>query len=309
MSGDSGSSPTPPATQSTPAAPAATSPAATPAEPSGSEASPTVPSSTVTPTPQASGTADPTQDKTAPQAPPPERWPSILENARKKASTETLQRYGLTPNADPQKWAPHIQLLQTDPVAYHRALGDMLKQSGISVEPQAPPQPMTPPKPDLFAEDGRQAYSAEAVQQLLAIQQHQLEQRLNESLTPFQTMKEQMEYAQAVHESQTFAASEIGRLSQLDGFDRVRAKMGDLMRSDESMTVDRAYAIAIQDDLKTRDTRTRQTVLSEIQKAPATQDVRPGAPTPQVQRARNSNGRFTTDIDSAVKKAFAQHGG
>lgn len=300
-------SPSPSAAPSS--APAAAPPSAPPARGSGSEPTPSAPRSAVAPTTRASEPSDPSGK---PVEPPAERWPSILENARTKARQEAeaqfRELYGLSQGVDPVAVRAHLSALMADPVAYHRQLTDSLTRQGLMGQPQ---QPAQRPAPDLRSEDGRAAYSAEALEQLLAWQQAQLDQKLSQILAPLQQTHQTVQVERMRQQAWSSAEAEVSEAKTWDGFEELRPQIHELMAADKRVTLWSAYNRLHQAQLKDRDEKirreTRQATLTELQSRPNPSTVTPAQP--RLSGTPRSNGRgLNADLDDAIARAMAQHG-
>lgn len=120
------------------------------------------------------GTASEPAKEEAPGPIPFDRHKSALENARQKAAEEAVQRaqaewkdrYGWAETYDraaAERQAQRVAQLDSDPIAFYRALGREL-ESHPHLGPQfRAPEKAELPKPSLQSADGRSAYTAEEV--------------------------------------------------------------------------------------------------------------------------------------------------
>ena len=322
---------TPAPTSSTPASP----PPASPAKPSPSTpaaapvtlpGAPAVPAGTAGQAPKPRSTGAPTTEASGPSAsaetpsgePPRERWDAILENARSKAAAEARQAFaqalGVAPDVEPNRLAPHIQALLRDPVAYYQALGTSLARAGaLRAEPEHPA--IEPPRPDVRAEDGTMVYSAQAMEQLLNYQALQLrdyfEQKMTGELQPLQEMHAQVQQHQMRVQAHEAASADLSEAEQWADFQKYRPQIAEMMAADRRVTLWSAYNKLHQSDLKSRDQQlteqARQSVLSELQHAPVSRDVKPGTSTPSTTHKRG-RGSFERDLDAAVTHAISTVG-
>jgi chromosome segregation ATPase len=251
----------------------------------------------------------------SPGEPPTDKWPTILENARKKASEEATRdfyaRYGLSPDFDPNAVRAHLAMLQSDPVTLYRTLEQQLQSRGMLNRPQESQAP-TRPDPDLISEDGKKAYSAEAMERLLEWQQRQLLAQLQPVLAPLQQTQQELQQQHMRQTAFQAASDELAEARTWDSFDDLKPQILELMQADRRVTLWSAYNRLHQSLLKTRDQeirqKTRQETLTELQQRPNPNTATPGTARPAVSSPRKGKG-MSADVTDAVARAFATHAG
>ncbi len=310
VSGSPGSSPTAPDAAASPSAPVVASSTTAPAAASGLDAQSPAPRSPDAPTIPAS---DPkTASDNVPSGngePPKEKWPTILENARKDREIEVLQRYGIPPQADAVTLRTHVSALIADPVKYHRELGESLTRVGLLRPESAPvaPAPMQAPvniEPDYVTPDGAPVYSATTLGKLLEQRENALRQEFSKLVNPLQEAHRQAEIESIQAQSFQSAKEQIDEAMTWDGFAELRDGIKDLMSRDGRVTMESAYARLHKDWRKGQDSKlkaeTRQAVLAEINKAPIVNTAMPGAATPTARPKRGA-----TSLDQRFDDAIA----
>lgn len=237
-----------PSAPSTPATPAASSPApvsladhfreiesepasAAPQEPAIEQPAP----ATVEPTP-----VDVSAEK-KPGEPPQERWPAILENARKKANEEALTQFQQQYGGDVQ----FSQRFKSDPIGtitqlvgelqQHPEYGPQLRSHAAKVLGQRAPKVEPEPQPDLVGRDanGQEVtfYSAEQNRKWQQWQSNQMRQQLTQEFAPVmevarerQQEREKREYVAQATEAYRPAVEEV---MEMPGFKEHRAEIVD----------------------------------------------------------------------------------
>lgn len=254
-------------------------------------------------------------------APPQEKWPTILENARKKeraaATRELNERYGIPEDADPERVRAHVWGLINDPIGYYKSLGEQLAPYLATNAPAQPTRAFQRPTPRLRSEDGTAAYTAEDVDALVEHVQSEMTAEFNrqlaERLGPLQQTHEELESQKRWGTAVERAKTQLEEASSWEAFDELKEQIRDLMETDKRVTLWSAYNRLHQTWAKDRSKRieqeTRQRVLDEIKKAPAapTKTVAPGQPVRagSVKRSRS----LDADIDRAIESAYAKAGG
>jgi hypothetical protein len=231
---------------------------------------------TVQPTPPsaASTTAPPYA------VPPREEWESILENARTKAADsarrEVQEQYtGLTPDLWDSHIRSYVEGLTTNPVAFHRWLGEQLASRGLNVaEPPPAPEPLSMPQPSLYADAGNgqsiPAYSAEDVQHALRVAHAHWSQELDQRLKPMESVVHEANVSRLMADADHHAAQIISEAKTLPYFDDLAPDIAQIMNSDKRYSVEGAYARALKEKMPSFKAQQRQAVLAELDKAPAT---------------------------------------
>ncbi|HMJ58299.1 MAG TPA: hypothetical protein VK467_04135 [Gemmatimonadales bacterium] len=179
-----------------------------------------------------------------PGAPPEQRWPSILENARREAAAKAEEAWKpyewakqvpqqqfdemvgwyQRANADPVQFAQElIQSLQQHPV-HGQALRSLAARALSSGRGQA-----EEPQPDLPLElaDGRvvPVYSAAQQAKREAWLQQRAEQAFEAKLQPFREMQSQAEERARGEAATQFATTLTGSLTKLPGFTEHKAEI------------------------------------------------------------------------------------
>lgn len=234
---------TPSAPSTTPAAPATSAPSSslTPGQrPTFAEAfardaadsSPSTPDSGAAPIAQTGDDQTASAPASTPGEPPQEKWPTILENARKKASAEAeakfQQQYGWAMQADPAAMQEAVKLSQTyqqdrpafirqvlaeavtDPELAPLVRSEAARVLGSRTPAQTPQAPAVDLSPDIpvMDQDGRvvaQTYSHERLQQVVA---KAIEDFATRELSPIkQDYQTRQERAQAERQQQELQAA------------------------------------------------------------------------------------------------------
>lgn len=242
---------------------------------------------------------------------PVARLPQILDNTRKKEAERLTQIYGVSPdNWQSQNLGRHVQGLTTNPVQYYRELGDLLKSHGLLADATPPPSPSaTPsvptemPKPDLRAEDGRLAYSAEATQALVAWQLQNLEKKFSERYAPVESEVSQVREQRIQSTAQSHAQSMLNEAATWPDFADVKSRVLELMKSDGRRTLETAYVQAMKEHAPQQKAKMREGILSELRTAPPVPSTT--APSSTVPRTVNGTGRRKMSLDERFDSAIA----
>lgn len=265
-----------------PAPDAAASSSVAPAAPSGSEAASPTARSTDPATIPPSATVAPAEAPGAGE-PPREKWPQVLENARRKARDEAYSSVGLTPgHHDPHDVRQHVALLTQDPVAYYHALGQALQQSGaLRTAPQAAPAPATPeplfPEADLQTADGTPVYSRDgmlaAASQIVKQALAQFREEHDARMTPLVETASKIQAAEIRAHSHEVARDIFAEIQTWPHFETLRERITDLVKAqplsrDIRAQVDAAYNQALREYLPTYESTlrasTRQDALGHV---------------------------------------------
>ena len=198
---------------------------------------------------------------------PLERHKAILEKTRQDYES----RYGWARDLDRQRIEKLVQLgdlLDHDPRAAYDLMGSTLKRAGLlDREPGGTRKDEGPPAPDLFTEDGRGAYSAERLQDVL---QH--------FLTPYEKRLADIEgrarYADVARGAKQEADAIFARASQWPFFEEHREAIWEAMRDNQQLSLHDAY---IQVVVPRVSAASRKSTLTDItRKAAAGGTSRPG---------------------------------
>jgi hypothetical protein len=139
------------------------------------------------------------------KAPPQDKWPQILENARVKARDEVERELGWArgvPKETMQEWAGIAQRMSQDPIAFlseftselhsHPTYGPQLRSHAARTLATGRGQAQVDLSPDLIVDDGNgreiQTFSADRVQ---AIVQHAVQQAIAKEVQPLKSESEQ----------------------------------------------------------------------------------------------------------------------
>jgi len=247
-------------------------------------------------------------------APPEARWPTILDNARKKASSETEARvfedYGIPRTADKARVREFIQALDADPIGLYHRLG---KELAPYLTPQTPQPSVSRPLPRLRAEDGTAAYDADAVDAMIGELRAYFTQELHGAIQPIEAERTAAAKAQIWKSAEESAGRMLTEArAEWDGFTDLEPQIAALMEQDGRVTFESAYNRLYQPWRKERDRKsreeTRQQVLQEIKKTPAhSPSIVPGSPVRAGAPKRSRS--FDADVEAAVSKASQMHGG
>lgn len=208
-----------------------------------------------------------------------------------------------------------MNLLQRDPQLHAELTLQALKRDGTyrprngdtpdSVIDEGPP-PL--PDPALVSVDGQRAYTADQVHQVVMAALMQFRQQLSGELQPLQTMHQQARVAQIRAEAQTYAGEAVREASSWHRFAELKDRIREIMVSDKRTTLLSAYNRALQEDLKTSDTRlkteTRRQTLDEIRQASEANTIRPGAAAAARSGPREARGGLDARLDRAINAAL-----
>ncbi|HEV8208516.1 MAG TPA: hypothetical protein VGP77_00280 [Vicinamibacterales bacterium] len=250
---------------------------------------------------------------------------SILNGARTKERTKLLSSLGLRTETPLETLRPHLALMTSDVVEYHRQLTDSLQRRGLlpaAAAPPAPvpdradpapPQPRAMPQPDLQFSDGRRAYSAEGAADLIDWATQNLrdewDQMLAARLGPMESTHAAVRGAQMRAEANQVAADVIAEASTWAYFDDFRGQIADLMAQDKRVTVHSAYNRLLQERLKTEPAKireqARQATLQEIRTTTRNggASIVPGQAI--VAEKRKGSGGLDDLFEQAVNRALA----
>jgi hypothetical protein len=185
------------------------------------------------------------------------------------------QYAGLTPDLWDSHIRSYVEGLTTNPVAFHRWLGEQLSARGLRVaEMPAAPEPLTMPQPSLYADagDGRSipAYSAEDVQQAIRVAQAQWSQEIDQRLKPLEAVAHESNVSRLMVEADRHAEQILSEAKSLPYFEELAPDIAQIMSSDKRYSVEGAYARALKEKMPAFKAQQRQAVLAELDKAPAT---------------------------------------
>ena len=213
--------------------------------------------------------ADATELQAAEAGPLPlERHKAILEKTRQDYES----RYGWSKDLDRHRVEKLVQLgdlLDENPRAAYDLMGSTLKRAGLlETEPGGAAKKETgPPTPDLFTEDGRGAYSAERLQEVLTHFLNPYEKRLAE-------IENRARYADVVRGAKQEADAIFARASQWPFFEEHREAIWDAMRANTQLSLHDAYITVVVPQVSAA---SRKSTMNDItRKAAAGGSSRPG---------------------------------
>lgn len=271
-----------------------------------------------------SAVTDNTSTETRPPAPPEDRWPSILDNARTKAAAEAKeqalsewrQQYGWAEQIKPEQiheMATFYDRVSRDPVGHAvELLNDLIANPQYSAQVRshaarvlgtriaAQPQMDADIEPDIpvLDEHGREvsrAYSAETVKQVIAREVQKAVNPLSEDL---KTRREREAEAQRQQQQLEYVSNESKRIGNvLAGLpkydahkDAIKVRIGELAKADPHSTpgeiAHRAYIDVV---FHTLTTAAKSEVLDNLKQKAAAQTERPsGAAATPLKRPTNA---------------------
>ncbi len=293
--------------------------------------SPRVPGKNPTPTAKpASAIASPVSpDQPTPAVPkesyPSEdKWPAVLDNARKKeAARIESEEYGVPLTEWKSTWKPHFDVLRTQgPVAYHKALGDQLRQRGLlpadspsqpaqTAQPVAtqPTAPNEQPRPDLRAEDGRLAYSAEQMEKFMQWKFGQFEEKLNGRFKPVEEMTGKVRETEMRSQASEAARAQLTEAESWPDFSELKPEIHRLMREDGRRTLQSAYIEASKAHRPQVTSKIREGILKELQSTPAAPNtMSPSRVAAQVNGNGKVKGRLSLDqtLDREIRARMSE---
>lgn len=296
-------------------APKIETPKSAPAVAAGSAAQPTTTGSSVAATTQPNGEDGEPSDADWLNI---EKRGRILQNARdkEKARVEAAlwEEVGYGKD-DYVALKPHLDYLAQDAVGYWKWLGNHLLNEGL-IQPSNgnghgnghTPAATTSqrPTPDLRAEDGRLAYSAEAVEQLLVHHGQDLMRQFEDRIKPLDATRQELERQKIdVRADQHAKAFVANARENWEGFKDLEPQIHAAMKKDGRVTVESAYNRLLPAYLKDKRTRLeseiRQKTLDEIAAKPKapTKNVAPSAASVGTHQSRRGS------LDSRLDEAAA----
>lgn len=168
---------------------------------------------------------------------PFDRHKAVLEETRAKYAW--VDKYG-DHNAVQQRLAV-TEWAERDPVGFLRtyAANQGIDPRTLFPQEQAAPAPVAePPKPDVLLENGQMVYSDERLQQLLAFQQRQMEQRFNQELAP---IKQERAISQLQRQSHDHAKQQLATAKAWPGFSEHEADLKAYLVANPTATLHDAY--------------------------------------------------------------------
>lgn len=190
--------------------------------------------------------APPPSDTGAPPAATPrgpipyDRHEAVLQKARQEY--DWLKEHG-----DQQTVQQKLAILrraEQDPAGFLRDFAVAARLNPQEMfQPAAPPAPPpAAPEPDILLENGQMTYSNERLQQLLAFQQQQLEQRFSRELAP---IKQERAVTQMQQQALTRAQQQIAGAQQWSGFAEHKPEIGAFLRANPTATLSDAYIAVV----------------------------------------------------------------
>ena len=214
--------------------------------------------------------APPPSDTGAPPADSPrgpipyDRHEAVLRKAREQYSW--LDEHG-----DQQTVQQKLAILrraEQDPAGFLRDFAAAARLNPQEMfQPAAPPAPPpAAPEPDILLENGQMTYSNERLQQLLAFQQQQLEQRFNRELAP---IKQERAVTQMQQQALTRAQQQLSGAQQWSGFAENKTEIGAFLRANPTASLSDAYIAVVPAKLAEQaqkaGTEAYQKALSDLQ--------------------------------------------
>jgi hypothetical protein len=257
-----------------------------------------------------------------------EKRQTTLSNARTKAATEAraqlFQELGI--DGDGRRMAelaPHARLLLSDPVEYHRQLGESLRRDGLLREepPTHAPKPATTaartaaspfalPEPRLQTPDGVGVYGTDEVKGIVENLLGHIDSILDERLQPHEKTRERMESERLWAEADRLAVNDIATAKSWPMFDQLSKRIGELMseavRNKQSLPIKDAYNAAYVEyshrEAPNTEATIRARLLEELNQQPAGDIARPNAPAVHAREPRRAR-TLNEEIDRAVERA------
>lgn len=234
---------------------------------------------------------------------------SILKNARTKGASEFQrgleQRLGFS--LSDENTVQNLRLFVSDPAGYLQRYAQHFGLAPNAEPPKAPANTagFQRPSPRLAAEDGTPAYAQAEVDALVDHLNGQIEE-LKRSLNPIQQTHQQFEQQRVWSQAMSEADRTYKEISSWEGFDDVKDRMLELMKTDGRVTYESAYRRAYQEIYRPKLEQTvRQKALDDLKKAPA---VTPKVVTPNAQaRAGASSKRGNLSVAEAIEFAVEKH--
>lgn len=170
-----------------------------------------------------------------------------------------------------------------DPPAYIEWAYRELERMGRIKPPQPAPAPQTrqpevngngfkKPVPSLVADNGMRAYDAEAIDAHIAHITQTFDERLEalrQQMSPLTEMQQRLEHQHIQAEAHQHAASILGEMQSMDGFEELRPKIKAMMERDGRVTIHSAYAKLYNSEyLPQQRQKIRQQTLDELKKRP-----------------------------------------
>lgn len=260
-------------------------------------ATPSTPDPTAAPTTVAPEAKSPV----TPGEPPQERWPQILENARKKereaALAEWRQQYGWAEYVDHEAVQQAVrlgQLYQTDRVAFLQQLAQEMEadpaqqkayRSYLARElARRSAAEAQEPQPDLVAENGVPVYSAPQLAKWHQWNTTKQRAELDARIAPLEQDRQAREKAEeearvqyvAQQVADQYAKQTLSEAEQWPGFTKENRKvMKAAMEADPNLSFERAY---IRHVVSTLPEKAQAEVMETLNTRAASQALNPSAP-------------------------------
>lgn len=178
--------------------------------------------------------------------PPQEKWPTILENARKTEREAILKQFGWAQGLNQQQATRAIQIaaaLDADPRAFIRWVGQQIGEG----QPAKAVLDDADPEPDLQSQDGKlKSYSDVAVRRLLDRQAKQLREEILKEVQPAieytKTAQADREFQEIKTQATEKAGSAVEAARKLPHFKEneaaIDAELGEMVNSNPQMVAD-----------------------------------------------------------------------
>jgi hypothetical protein len=255
------------------------------------------------PDPNAASDVNPSADA---KGPPPEKWPTILANARTKAGEEAVAKFRESAGIDKAVkfagqinesatgfWRSYTDELIAHPVHGPVIRSDLARMLGSFRQP-APPQAEPMPEPDVHIVDAQgnvtgKTYSAEQLAKRDAWNRQQVLAEVSKELQPIKAERAKREAdAQAAETTAKVQAATDQHLTRidkiLDGRKDLYAQVNALMAADDSLdALDAAFQVREQHIVPGQGAEAQRKALESIkQKAAGNTGGHAGAATPLV---------------------------
>lgn len=251
-------------------------------------------------------TADPTT-ATKTTAPPEDRWPKILENARTKAAQETEAKYGWAaaiPEPHRATVGAFYQTLETEPTQAIEALiasvaGDPQHAPKLrsllgrllgnrvpeTTEAARPAQAGTFPEPDFQDEQGHTFYSASRMAEALTALEAKLDAKYSQELQPLktdlQTRDLRAQQVKANQEADQWAADRYAKVSTWPHFKAHEAEIAKALMANPDLDIGDAYVEIVVPQLSQQEKKAVVTHMHDKARASGIDPARSSSPGPK----------------------------
>ena len=241
-----------------------------------------------------------TKASPVPGEPPAEKWPTILENARVKATQDTEAKYSWAakiPEQHRQTVGEFYSTLDTQPVqaiealiataandpehapALRSLLGRLLgnRAANPATEPRQPVGAL--PEPDFQDEQGHTFYSAAQMEAFARAIEARIDAKYATELKPLktdlQTRVARAKQAEEQHRADSWAEARYAKVSQWPHFTAHQAAIFQAMQADADLDVGDAYVQIVVPQLSQQE---RTAVVASLHDKANAASVNPGSP-------------------------------